>query len=44
MCRENYPDEDQSLLLTPGEVADAALFFFSPAAHHVRSRPRGWRS
>ena len=51
MRHENYPDEDQSLLLTPGEVAEAALFFFSAAARHVRnaaldvrSRPRGWRS
>jgi 3-oxoacyl-[acyl-carrier protein] reductase len=51
MRYENYPDEDQSLLLTPTEVAEAALFFFTPAARHVRnagldvrSRPRGWHA
>ncbi len=51
MRRSNFPDEDQSLLLTPDEVAQAALFFLSDAAHHVRNaaldvrkQPRGWKS
>ncbi len=49
MRRANFPDEDQSRLLTPDEVAEAALFFFSEAARYVRNAaldvrkyPRGW--
>jgi NAD(P)-dependent dehydrogenase (short-subunit alcohol dehydrogenase family) len=48
MRRDNFPDEDQGKLLTPDEVADAALFFFSDAARYVRNaaldvrkQPRG---
>jgi len=51
MRRSNFPDEDQSPLLAPDEVAQAALFFFSDAARYVRNaaldvrkQPRGWRS
>jgi 3-oxoacyl-[acyl-carrier protein] reductase len=51
MRRSSFPDEDQSLLLTPDEVAQAALFFLSDAAGYVRNaaldvrkQPRGWRS
>ena len=49
MRRDNFPDEEQDPLLTPEEVAQAALFFFSDAAQYVRNaaldvrkRPRGW--
>ena len=49
MRRRNFPDEDQDRLLTPDEVAEAALFFFSDAARYVRNaaldvrkQPRGW--
>ena len=45
---ENFPDEDRDRLLEPGEVAEAALFFFTQASKHVRNaaldvrkRPRG---
>jgi NAD(P)-dependent dehydrogenase (short-subunit alcohol dehydrogenase family) len=51
MRRDNFPGEDQSRLLTPDEVAQAALFFFSDAARYVRNaaldvrkQPRGYRS
>ena len=44
----NFPGEDQGKLLTPDEVAEAALFFFSDAARYVRNaaldvrkQPRG---
>jgi len=50
MRHDNFPDEDQSVLLTPDEVAEAALFFFSDAARYVRNasldvrkQPRGWK-
>jgi NAD(P)-dependent dehydrogenase (short-subunit alcohol dehydrogenase family) len=46
-----FPDEDTSKLLTPDEVAEAALFFFSDAAQYVRNaaldvrkQPRGWHT
>jgi NAD(P)-dependent dehydrogenase (short-subunit alcohol dehydrogenase family) len=46
-----FPDEDTSRLLTPDEVAEAALFFFSDASQYVRNaaldvrkQPRGWHS
>jgi NAD(P)-dependent dehydrogenase (short-subunit alcohol dehydrogenase family) len=49
MRADNFPGEDQSRLLAPGEVADAALTFFTPASQHVRNaaldvrkQPRGW--
>jgi 3-oxoacyl-[acyl-carrier protein] reductase len=49
MREANFPDEDKSRLLTPEEVAEAAVFFFSGAAQHVRNaaldvrkQPRGW--
>jgi NAD(P)-dependent dehydrogenase (short-subunit alcohol dehydrogenase family) len=49
MRRDNFPGEDQSRLLTPREVAEAALYFFTPAAQYVRNaaldvrkQPRGW--
>ncbi len=49
MRHTNFPDEDRSKLLTPDEVAEAALFFFSAAARYVRNAaldvrkyPRGW--
>ena len=48
MREANFPGEDQGRLLTPDEVAEAALFFFSDASRHVRNaaldvrkRPRG---
>jgi 2-deoxy-D-gluconate 3-dehydrogenase len=51
MRSDNFPGEDQDRLLAPGEVAEAALFFFSGAARYVRNaaldvrkQPRGWRS
>jgi NAD(P)-dependent dehydrogenase (short-subunit alcohol dehydrogenase family) len=51
MRYRNFPDEDQSKLLTPDQVAEVALFFFSYAARYmrnaaldVRKQPRGWRS
>ena len=44
----NFPDEDQSRLLTADEVAQAALYFFSEAGRYVRNaaldvrkQPRG---
>jgi len=50
MRNENFPGEDQDKLLTPDEVAEAALFFFSDASRHVRNaaldvrkQPRGWK-
>ena len=50
MRRDNFPGEDQGRLLTPDEVAEAALLFFSEAARYVRNagidvrkQPRGWR-
>jgi NAD(P)-dependent dehydrogenase (short-subunit alcohol dehydrogenase family) len=49
MRNDNFPGEDQSRLLTAGEVAEAALVFFTPAAKYVRNaaldvrkQPRGW--
>ena len=49
MRADNFPGEDQSRLLTAAEVADAALYFFTPASQHVRNaaldvrkQPRGW--
>jgi len=49
MREANFPDEDKSRLLAPEEVAEAALYFFSGAAQHVRNaaldvrkQPRGW--
>jgi len=51
MRYDNFPDEEQSKLLAPDEIAEAALFFFSAAARYVRNaaldvrkQPRGWRS
>lgn len=44
MREDNFPGEDQSRLLTPDEVAQAALFFFTDAARHVRKQPRGWQT
>jgi NAD(P)-dependent dehydrogenase (short-subunit alcohol dehydrogenase family) len=51
MRRDNFPDEDQSRLLTADEVAQAALFFFTDASQYVRNaaidvrkQPRGWHS
>jgi len=51
MRHDNFPDEDQSRLLTADEVARSALFFFTDAASHVRNaaldvrkQPRGWHS
>ncbi len=48
MREANFPEEDKSHLLTPEEVAEAAVFFFSSAAEHVRNaaldvrkQPRG---
>jgi 3-oxoacyl-[acyl-carrier protein] reductase len=48
MREANFPDEDKSRLLTPEEVAEAAVFFFSEAAQHIRNaaldvrkQPRG---
>ena len=50
MRKDNFPGEDQSRLLTPDEVAETALFFFSDASRYVRNaaldvrkQPRGWR-
>ncbi len=50
MRRDNFPGEDQSGLLTPEEIAEAALYFFTDAARYVRNaaldvrkQPRGWR-
>jgi NAD(P)-dependent dehydrogenase (short-subunit alcohol dehydrogenase family) len=50
MRNENFPGEDQDRLLTPDDVAEAALFFFSDAARYVRNaaldvrkQPRGWK-
>lgn len=37
MRTANFPDEDPSVLLTPDEVAQAALFFFTQAAQYVRN-------
>jgi NAD(P)-dependent dehydrogenase (short-subunit alcohol dehydrogenase family) len=49
MRADNFPGEDQSRLLTADEVADAALYFFTPASQFVRNaaldvrkQPRGW--
>ena len=49
MREANFPGEDKGRLLTPQEVAEAALFFLSDAAQHVRNatldvrkQPRGW--
>lgn len=49
MREANFPGEDKSRLLTPEEVAEAAIYFFSNAAQHVRNaaldvrkQPRGW--
>ena len=49
MRADNFPGEDQSRLLTADEVAEAALYFFTPASQYVRNaaldvrkRPRGW--
>ncbi|HUT19153.1 MAG TPA: SDR family oxidoreductase [Anaerolineae bacterium] len=49
MREANFPNEDKSRLLDPEEVAEAALFFLSGAAQHVRNaaldvrkQPRGW--
>jgi 3-oxoacyl-[acyl-carrier protein] reductase len=49
MREANFPGEDKSRLLTPEEVAEAAVFFLSSAAQHVRNaaldvrkQPRGW--
>jgi 3-oxoacyl-[acyl-carrier protein] reductase len=51
MRHENFPGEDQGRLLTADEVAQAALFFFTDAARHVRNaaldvrrEPRGWHT
>ena len=51
MRADNFPGEDQSRLLTPAEVAEAALTFFTPASQYVRNaaldvrkQPRGWHS
>jgi NAD(P)-dependent dehydrogenase (short-subunit alcohol dehydrogenase family) len=51
MRHDNFPGEDQSRLLTADEVAQAALFFFTDAARHVRNaaldvrkQPRGWHA
>ena len=48
MREANFPGEDQSKLLTPDEVAEAALFFFSDASRYIRNaaldvrkQPRG---
>lgn len=48
MREANFPGEDKSRLLAPEEVAEAALFFFSDTAQHVRNaaldvrkQPRG---
>jgi 3-oxoacyl-[acyl-carrier protein] reductase len=50
MRNDNFPGEDQSKLLTPGEVAQTALLFFSDATRYVRNaaldvrkQPRGWK-
>jgi 3-oxoacyl-[acyl-carrier protein] reductase len=50
MRHDNFPDEDQTKLLTPEQVAEAALFFFSEASRYVRNaaldvrkQPRGWK-
>jgi NAD(P)-dependent dehydrogenase (short-subunit alcohol dehydrogenase family) len=49
MRADNFPGEDQSRLLTADEVAQAALYFFTPASQYVRNaaldvrkQPRGW--
>jgi NAD(P)-dependent dehydrogenase (short-subunit alcohol dehydrogenase family) len=49
MRSDNFPGEDQARLLTADEVAEAALYFFTPAAQYVRNaaldvrkQPRGW--
>jgi 3-oxoacyl-[acyl-carrier protein] reductase len=49
MRRENFPNEDQEPLLTPDQVAEAALYFLRSdsryvrnAALDVRKQPRGW--
>ena len=46
---DNFGREDPDKLLTPDEVAQAALFFFSDAAQYIRNaaldvrkQPRGW--
>lgn len=51
MQADNFPGEDQSHLLTPDEVAEAALTFFTPAFQYVRNaaldvrkQPRGWHA
>jgi NAD(P)-dependent dehydrogenase (short-subunit alcohol dehydrogenase family) len=51
MRADNFPGEDQSRLLDPGEVAEAALTFFTPAGRYVRNaaldvrkQPRGWHA
>ena len=51
MRHSNFPDEDQGTLMTPEDIAEAALFFFTDAARYVRNaaldvrkRPRGWHS
>lgn len=50
MREANFPGEDQSRLLTPEEVAEAAAFFFAPGSQYVRNaaldvrkQPRGWQ-
>jgi NAD(P)-dependent dehydrogenase (short-subunit alcohol dehydrogenase family) len=50
MRHDNFPGEDQSRLLTPDEVAEAALYFLSDAGRYVRNagldvrkQPRGWQ-
>jgi len=50
MRYNSFPNEDQSKLLTPDEVAEAALWLFTGSARHVRNaaldvrkQPRGWQ-
>jgi NAD(P)-dependent dehydrogenase (short-subunit alcohol dehydrogenase family) len=49
MRHDNFGNEDPSRLLTPEEVAEAALYFFQSKSRHVRNaaldvrkQPRGW--
>jgi len=51
MRADNFPGEHQSRLLTADEVAEAALYFFTPASQYVRNaaldvrkQPRGWHT
>ena len=51
MRADNFPGEDQNRLLTPDQVAQAALYFFTPASQYVRNaaldvrkQPRGWHA